>query len=118
MIKIDPDHGYDAVARIELNGLQASFGIRCRLLDLERLRELQEAQAAGRIEPQDYVQAWLLGWNEAEVRDAADQPMAFTPENLKTLLRVPGAAVAMARAFYSGYQDAVEKNSGPLPAIS
>ena len=117
MLKIDPDHSFEAIAHISLQGLQASFGVRCRLLALDRLQELQAAQEAGTIGPQEFVQAWLLGWTD-EVRDAAGEAMPFNPQNLARLLQVPGAAVAMTRAFYSGYQEAEEKNSGPLPAAS
>jgi len=117
MLKIDSDHSFVATAKINLKALQASFDIRCRLLDEDQLAALQSDQAEGRLTAREFVQSWLRGWDEGAVC-IGGEVIPYTPEALERLLKVPGAAVAMTRAFYSGYEEAEEKNSGPLPATS
>mgnify|MGYP000853989224 CR=1 FL=1 len=117
MLKIDPDHGFAATAEIRLKALQATFNIRCRLLDVDQLEAVQKEQAEGLLTPADFVATWLLGWDDGEVC-IAGETIPYTPQGLDRLLKVPGAAVAMTRAFYSGYEEAEQKNSAPLPATS
>lgn len=118
MLRLDPNLTFDARARIALGGLTADFGVRCRLLDVEQLERLQEQQASGAIDSREFIAAWLVGWAEGEVCDADGTPLPFTPGNLDALLRMPGAAVALVRAFYSGYDEATEGNSAPLRGAS
>lgn len=118
MLKLAPHYVFTTQAEIALNGLQARFGVHCRLLPLDELLALQERQAKGEINGEQFINAWLHGWAEDEVRGADDAPLPFTPENLARLLNVPGAPLALIRAFYAGYDEAVEKNSAPLPAGS
>lgn len=118
MLKLDPNLTFEATARIALHGVQGDFRVRCRLLGVAQLEQLQEQQAAGTITPREFVDAWLVGWADGEVCDPEGRALPFTPANVGALLNVPGAPVALVRAFYSGYDEAVEKNSEPLRAGS
>lgn len=118
MLRLNADMRFTARAVINLKGLQASFEIHCRLLDTERLNALNEQQRKAEITPEQFVQAWLVGWPEGEVCNAAGEPEPFSDQAVADLLKLPGAPLALAQAFYTGYEEATEGNCAPLPAGS
>ncbi len=133
-LKIDPHQTFEATPEINLEGFKASFGIKCKLLDLDALSVLQKqwngvpavyadpandiakgvAPITPRIEPtiedREFIDAWLVGF-AADVVGADDQPLPFTPDNVTILLKTPGAKMAVINAFFKGYQQAEAKNS-------
>lgn len=136
MLKIDPHQTFETTATINLKALKASFGIKCRFLHIDRLDELRkkwtgtpavQARAATDIEPavnavpavpptmndREFIDSWLIGFAD-DVLGTDDQPLPFTPENVTKLLSMPGAKMAVINAFFSGYEEAEEKNSAPL----
>lgn len=116
MLRLSDDLRFTVPVKINLNGLKADFKMHCRLIDSEKLDEMQKAQAEGRMTPGEFIAAWLVGWDD--VIDDAGNPVPFNAPNLGRLVRLPYAPVAMVRAFYFGYEEATEGNSGPLPAGS
>lgn len=128
MLKIDPHQTFEATARINLKALQASFGIMCRLIDIDELEALRQKwvgqpavgdtpAVAPTITDREFIDAWLVGF-AADVMDMAGNPLPFTPENVTALLKKPGGKIAVIDAFFSGYEEAETKNSGPLRAGS
>lgn len=132
MIKIDPNQTFEATATINLNALQASFGIKCRFLHIDRLNELRlkwngepavPAREATDTEPavaakpavpptmsdREFIDTWLVGFAD-DVKGPDDAPLPFTPENVTLLLTTPGAKMAVLNAFFKGYGEAEEKN--------
>lgn len=126
-IKIAPIT-FESTATINLKGLQASFGIRCKLLpidELEALRKQWIGTAPTETEPgtpptmtdREFIDAWLIGFG-LDVLDDDDTPLMFTPENVTRLLRQPGAKQAVLTAFFDGYEEAETKNSETPPGGS
>jgi len=144
MIKIDPHQTFEATARINLPALQASFGIKCRLIGMDELSELQKrwlgepavpavpAREATQTQPAqpakpgkpavkptltngEFINGFLVGFGD-DVVGADDRPLPFTPENVKRLLNQPGAVDAVITAFLSGYAEEEAKNSVPPSA--
>lgn len=119
-IKIAPIT-FEATARINLKGLQASFGINCKLLPIDELEALRkqwlgtpptetEPGTQPTINDRQFIDAWLVGF-ASDVLGPDDQPLPFTPENVSRLLAHPGAKQAVLKAFFDGYEEAETKNS-------
>lgn len=142
MLKIDPHLTFEATATINLNALQASFGVRCKLLHIDHLEALRQAWAGtpAELSPVDpahpdvprtvvkpavaptltdrqFIDSWLAGF-APDVMDADGEPLPFTPENLTLLLNTPGAKLAVIDAFFRGYEEAETKNLPTPPAGS
>lgn len=126
-IKIQPQV-FEPTVRINLKGLQATFGIRCKLLAIDQLDALRErwvGKPATETEPgtlptmtdREFIDSWLVGFG-ADVLAEDDTPLPFNPDNVSLLLNQPGAKHAVIDAFFSGYEEAETKNSGPLRAGS
>lgn len=132
MIKIDPNQTFEATATINLNALQASFGVKCRFLHIDRLDELRKqwtgepavlARDATDTEPavaakpavpptmsdREFIDSFLVDFAD-DVKGADDERLPFTPENVTLLLATPGAKIAVINAFFKGYGEAEEKN--------
>lgn len=118
MLRLQATTTFDAVARINLKGLKAEFTVTFRLVPTDELKALQEQQQAGTLKPEDFVAAVAVGWPAGAVCNSKDLPLTFSLETLSAVQAVPGATLAMIRAFYSGYDEATEGNSAPLPAGS
>lgn len=142
MLKIDHHMTFEATATINLNALQATFGVRCKLLHIDHLESLRKAWAGeppewAPLEPsrpdevralikpavaptltdRQFIDFWLVGFT-ADVADAEGNPLPFTPDNVTMLLNTPGAKLAVIDAFFSGYEEAETKNSPTPPAGS
>lgn len=118
MLKIDPRIRFTTTAHIKLKGLQSSFQVECLLLHTDRLDELRQQQSEKKITTAEFTQAWLVGWPAGEVQDAQGNALPFSADAVHQLLQVPGAPLALLKAFYDGYDEATEGNSAPLPAGS
>ena len=116
MLRLTDHIEFEATATIRLKGLKSSFKVLCRLLPTDELQALQDKQAKGELTPAQFVQTFVVGWPKGQVRDAADNEVPFSDAALGKLLTVPGAPVALVRAFYAGYEEATEGNSEPLSA--
>jgi hypothetical protein len=118
VLKIDDNIRFAATAHINLKGLKSTFTVECLLLHTDKLEELRKQQAEQKIDTLQFTLAWLVGWPEGQVQDAEGNNMAFSPDAVAKLLKVPGAPLALLKAFYDGYDEATEGNSAPLPAGS
>lgn len=112
---------FEATARINLKGLQASFGIFCKLLPIDELDALRkqwigmpptetDAGTLPTMDDREFIDQWLVGFCNDVLGDD-DLPLPFTPGNVTRLLRQPGAKAAVIEAFFSGYEEAETKNS-------
>lgn len=120
MLIIDPNQTFDAKVVIKLRGFNASFGVRCKLLHLEELNKLykewtgepateEKAAVPPTLGDADFIGKWLVGFAD-DVQDVAGHPLPFTPANVAQVLNLPGARVALIRAFLDGYQETETKN--------
>jgi len=127
MLKIDDTITFEATARINLKALQASFGIRCKLLDIEALDALREQWIGKRatetetavpptLHDRQFIDHWLVGFAPDVTLGADGAPAEFTPENVSRLLAMPGAKQAVLNAFFDGYAEAEQGNSAPSRA--
>ena len=121
MLNLDDKITFPATATIKLKGLQTSFGIQCRLLDIDVLNDLRKrwtGELATETEPakpptiddREFIDAWLCGFAE-DVKEASGEPAPFTPDTVTRLLAKPGAKEAVLNAFFSGYEESEAKNS-------
>jgi hypothetical protein len=126
-IKIQPQF-FEPTVSINLKGLQATFGVRCKLLPIDQLDALRErwiGKPATETEPgtpptmndREFIETWLVGFGP-DVLAEDDTPLPFNPDNLSQLLATPGAKQALIAAFFTGYEEAEAKNSEPLRAGS
>ncbi|MDO9093416.1 MAG: hypothetical protein Q7U99_12370 [Rubrivivax sp.] len=118
MLKIEPNIRFTTTAHINLKGLQCSFVVECLLLHTDRLEHLRQEQAERKITTENFTKEWLVGWPAGQVQDVDGSDMPFSHEAVDKLLKVPGAPMALLKAFYDGYDEATEGNSAPLPAGS
>lgn len=118
MLKIDSNIRFETTAHISLKGLKTSFTVECLLLHTDRLEELRQLQAKGEVDTLNFTLAWLVGWPAGQVQDADGKDVPFSYDAVAKLLQVPGAPLALLKAFYDGYDEATEGNSAPLPAGS
>lgn len=118
MLRIEEEITFDTPARIALKGLQAEFTLTCRLLDVEHLKALQERQRQGQMSPQEFASTIVVGWPAGQVVAADGAALPYSEANLQRLQGVPGATVAIIRAFYAGYDEATEGNCAPPSAGS
>jgi hypothetical protein len=103
MLQIGADVRFITTARIKLKALQVEFKVECLLLDNDKLQQLRDDQAAGKITPAQFIKTWLVGWPEGEVADKDGKAVAFSDQAVDDLLkRVPGAPIAWVEAFYDG----------------
>lgn len=142
MLKIDPHMTFEATATIDLNALQATFGVRCKFLHIDRLnalrkgwsgtppelapvdsaapdalRKLLKPAVAPTLSDREFIDFWLVGFAD-DVMDAEGNPLPFSPDNVTKLLDVPGAKIAVINAFFRGYEEAETKNLKTPPAGS
>lgn len=134
MLKIDPNQVFEATAKINLQALQASFGIKCKLLHLDVFEAGRQKWSgtpavyadpandiakgippttpavAPSITDRQWIDTWLVGF-AADVTGPDGEALAFTPDNVTQLLNVPGAKLAVIDAFLEGYGEAETKNS-------
>lgn len=122
MLNIDEEITFPATATIKLKGRQTTFGIRCKLLDidvLDGLRKQWTGELPTETEParpptindREFIDAWLAGFDD-DVTDASGKPAPFTPQTVTRLLAKAGAKQAILNAFFDGYEEAEAKNSG------
>ncbi len=122
MLNLDDEITFPATATINLKGLQTSFGIQCRLLDIDVLNDLRkqwtgelptetEPAKPPTIDDRKFIDAWLCGFAD-DVQEANGAPAVFNPDTVTRLLAKPGAKEAVLNAFFSGYEEAEAKNSG------
>ena len=136
MLIVDHNITFEATASINLEALQASFGVFCRLLPVDELdsaykRWVGEPAQYAKVEPfelvrpevapsltdRQFIDMFLVGFAD-DVRASDGTPLEFTPDNVSRMLNIPGARIAVIDAFLRGYEKAEEKNSEPLPAGS
>lgn len=88
-------------------GFEAEF----KRLPQTRIDEIYAAVTNGAREISDdaVVDEVLIGWG-SNVLDENDQPLQFTPSNIKVVLDVQGARSAIVRAFFNSLTGAKEKN--------
>ena len=84
--------------------LPCSFSVDCRRLDMDGLMEL--VQASRSYPASDAIVQKLMavieGWQG--VADEDGKPLAYTPENVAELLRVPGMAAQVMLAYFDQVQ--------------
>lgn len=125
MLYIDHHIEFDTTASINIKGLQASFGVRCKLLPLDAhkdllgrwtgfkvndhgvMEQIERPEGQPLLTDKDYIAAFLVSVND--LMDA-NGPVASSPESIAKLLNVPGATAAIIQAYKSGYDEVDAKN--------
>lgn len=121
MLNIDEEIVFEPTVTIRLKARMTTFGIKCRLLDIDVLTALRKqwmgepaTEAAPAVPPimddRQFIDAWLVGFAD-DVMDAGGNPLPFEPANVTRLLARAGAKKAILDAFFSGYEEAETKNS-------
>lgn len=136
MLTLSDDPRFLADVTLNRRAIQAKFKVEFHLLDQETLEAARKRQqegldklAASKETPDDtqagphpgtveelqfeFTRALVAGWPEGQVKNERGEPLPFSDEALRKLLKLPGAAIALVEAFYSGYEEATEGNSAP-----
>lgn len=118
MITLVPYVTFLAPVTVNLVGHKAACNLRLRLLPDDEVEALQKAVKDGEKTGADFAAAVLDGWPDGEVQTENGEELEDTPKYIADLLRMPGMTAAVINAFWTGYQEATEGNSAPLPAGS
>lgn len=121
MLNIDEEIVFETTVIIRLMARVTTFGIQCRLLDIDALDALRKqwtgepaTESTPAVPPaindRQFIDSWLHGF-APDVMDAQGNALPFTPDNVTRLLNKPGAKTAVLEAFFKGYEEAETKNS-------
>lgn len=89
--------------------LQCSFQARFPRMSAAELEEFGARARSDNLTDRQIATELLKGWGD-DVRDAAGQPLPYTPENVQAVLNVAGLGSAVATAFRDSQPRAVLGN--------
>lgn len=107
MLNLSEDIRFEQLCQVNLNGFKASFRGIFLLLDEEEVEQLVKQNLPAR----EFAAKVLVDWVLGDVSNANGEPVPFSADALRALLKRPGVPMAVVNAFFKGYKPATEGNS-------
>lgn len=107
MLTLSDDIRFESLCKINLKAYKAEFRAIFKLLPEDQVDALLKQN----LEAKEFARRVLVDWVFGDVKNAADEPLTFSPEALEQLLNRPGVPMAIFKGFMDGYTPATEGNS-------